>query len=534
MKSKRLYLSCMTLLLVLQVIAVLWFCGRKQGFHYDEYYSYYSSNVTYALVPTDMEWKDVSEIRSEFMAMEGEGPGFGMVKLMQSLDVHPPLYYYVLRTVCWLSRGVFSKWQGLAVNIVFFVLSWLTLAKTTKEITKDDKKKIIAVVALFGFSPAIFSGIMFIRMYMMLTFVCLLILYIHIRAIMRQKRTIKGFYVPVCLLSFIGFHIHYYFAVFLFFLAAVTSLRLFAHKESRKESFLYAGSVLIGMAASVLVYPACLKHIFRGYRGTEAQEAFFDLGNIGQRFSFFFDLTNEYVFGNLLVVLLLCLILLGLTIHAKKRMKRYAEISVEGKMPYKQAIALILWVAFGYFMVVAKTALLNAEEAIRYEMPVYGLFIVLVIAGLGDCLAALENEKNKKAIGIVFTGLILLTLAGEVSGLMSGKVCFLYPDDKENIAWASEHRDEAVAYIYNPANKWMIWDEAGELMQYEEIYFVSSEHETVEPDKRLSQEDVVYVYAMRGENEYNTMRSLTEENGGFNEPELIRELLYCDLYKLSR
>ena len=535
MKSKRLYLSCMTLLLVLQVITVLWFCGQKQGFHYDEYYSYYSSNVTYALVPTDMEWKDVSEIRSEFMAMEGEGLGFGMVKLMQSLDVHPPLYYYVLRTVCWLSRGVFSKWQGLAVNIVFFVLSWLILAKTAKEITSDDKKKIIAVCALYGFSPAIFSGIMFIRMYMMLTFVCLLVLYIHIRAIMRQKRTIKGFYIPVCLLSFIGFNIHYYFAVFLFFLAAVTSLRLFAQKESRKESFLYAGSVLTGMAVSVLLYPACLRHIFRGYRGTEAQEAFFDLGNIGQRFTFFFDLTNEYVFGNMLVVLLLCLILLGLTIHVKMRMTGYGEaVSVAEKKPYKQAIALVMWVAFGYFMVVAKTALLNAEEAIRYEMPVYGLLIVLIVVGLGDWLAAFENEKNRKGIVIVFAGLILLTLAGEVLGLISGKVCFLYPDDKESIAWASKHRDEAVAYIYNPENKWMIWDESGELMQYEEIYFVSSEHETVEPDVRLSQEDVVYVYAMRGESGYHTMQSLAEENGGFNEPKLIRELLYCDLYKLER
>ena len=535
MKSKRLYLSCMTLLLLLQLMAVLWFCVQKQGFHYDEYYSYYSSNVTYALVPTDMEWKDVSEVRSEFMAMEGEGPGLGMVKLMQSLDVHPPLYYYILRIVCWLSRGVFSKWQGLLVNIVFFVLSWLTLAKTTKEITYGDKKKILAVCALFGFSPAVFSGIMFIRMYMMLTFVCLLILYIHIRAIMRQKRTVRGFYLPVCLLSFAGFHIHYYFAVFLFFLAAVTTLRLFAKKESRKEAFLYAGSVLSGMAFSVLLYPACLKHIFRGYRGTEAQDAFFDLGNIGQRVTFFFDLTNEYAFGNMLVIFLLCLIVLGLTIHVKTRLAGCpGAVSVSEKKSYKEALVLVMWVAFGYFLVVAKTALLNAEEAIRYEMPVYGLLFVLVIAGLGEWFAELENEKNRKIMKAVFAGLICLTLSGEILGLIGGKVSFLYSDDKESIAWAFEHRDEAVAYIYNPDNKWMIWDESGELMQYEEIYFASSEHKSVAPDKRLSKEDVIYVYAMRGENAYNTMQSLAEENGGFNEPELIRELLYCDLYKLER
>jgi hypothetical protein len=95
---------------------------------------------------------DTDGIRSEFMALEGEGLGLGMVRLMQSLDVHPPLYYYFLRIVCWLSPSVFSKWQGLVVNIVFFVLSWLTLAGITKEITDSNKKKVLAVCALFGLS----------------------------------------------------------------------------------------------------------------------------------------------------------------------------------------------------------------------------------------------------------------------------------------------------------------------------------------------------------------------------------------------
>jgi len=526
-KKNKWFLLCMIGLLAVQLAAVFWFGTQKQGFHYDEYYSYYSSNVTYALVPTDGEWMDTAGIRSEFMALEGEGLGFGMVRLMQSLDVHPPLYYYLLRLVCWLSPEVFSKWQGLAVNIVFFVLSWLTLAGITKEITDTDKKKIVTVCALFGFSPAIFSGVMFIRMYMMLTFVCLLIQYIHIRAIVRQRIAARDFYVPVFLLSFVGFHIHYYFAVFLFFLAAAVSLYLFWHIESRKESFLYAGSVLAGMMLSVLAYPACLKHIFRGYRGTEAQDAFFDLGNIGDRFSFFFDLTNEYVFGSMLVVLLLGLILLGLTKRAKKEKKLSPN-------PKQLALTLTGIVAAGYFLVVAKTALLNAEEAIRYEMPVYGLLFVLVVVALGNGLAFFENDKNKKIVQAVFAGLVCLTLAGEIAGLVNGKVCFLYPQDKENIAWAADHKEEAVVYIYNPANKWMIWDEAGELMQYEQIYFVSSEKEELEADERLSKEDVVYVYVMRGEDGHRILQRMKGGYGGFTKKDLVRELLYCDLYRLDR
>ena len=546
MKNKKLFLPGMILLLIIQLCAAFFFCTQKQGFHYDEYYSYYSSNVTYGLHPTDMEWKDTEEIRSEFMALPGEGFAYETVKLMQSWDVHPPLYYYLLRTVSMLSAGVFSKWQGLSINLLFFVLSWILLALITKELTGNDKKKIAIVCALFGFSPAVFSGITFIRMYMMLAFFCLLILYVHVHAIVREKISFGRFYLPVILLSFAGFQIHYYFAVFLFFMAATVSLYLFFQRETRKTSFIYATSVLFGMFLSIAAYPACVSHIFRGYRGTEAQDAFFDMSNVGQRLNFFFDLTNEYAFGGMLVILVLVMILLGLTRKVKNNtlfMKK--EVSADGDVkigkqsninwvPKKQATMLTVAVTVGYFLVVAKTALLNAEEAIRYEMPIYGLLILLVVLCLDKQAADFTTEKNKKWIQGAFLGLMGLTLAGQIYGLMQGKVCFLYPLDKQNIDWAKAQREEDVVYIYNPVNQWMIWDESGELMQYEQIYFISSAQESVVSDEKLSAANHVYVYKMRSEEADVVFEKIIEENGRFENIKLVRELLYCDLYELER
>ena len=100
----------MTIIMMLQRVVASYFCFQKQGFHYDEYYSYYSSNVTHGLAPTDRAWKDVSEIRSEFKVLEGQQFQYGFVKIMQSYDVHPPLYYMILHTVCSLFPGLFSKW----------------------------------------------------------------------------------------------------------------------------------------------------------------------------------------------------------------------------------------------------------------------------------------------------------------------------------------------------------------------------------------------------------------------------------------
>ena len=129
-KNRKVYLI-LFMILMLQVIAAFCFCEKKTGFHYDEYYSYYSSNVTYGLVPTDREWKPQAEIVSEFVVDEGERFTFSTVARMQSYDVHPPFYYILLHAVCSLTPGIFTKWSALALNMALFAGSWILLAALT-------------------------------------------------------------------------------------------------------------------------------------------------------------------------------------------------------------------------------------------------------------------------------------------------------------------------------------------------------------------------------------------------------------------
>ena len=81
--------------IVLQLAVALCFCMQKQGFHYDENYSYYSSNVTYGLNPPDGDWLSGSSISEEFHITPGRGFNFPLVAQMQSFDVHPPVYYFL-------------------------------------------------------------------------------------------------------------------------------------------------------------------------------------------------------------------------------------------------------------------------------------------------------------------------------------------------------------------------------------------------------------------------------------------------------
>lgn len=519
--SKRVYIILMIAVIVLQLAAAFYFCAQKQGCHYDEYYSYYSSNVTSGLIPTDNAWMDSREIQDEFMVTDGMRFKYGMVTLMQTYDVHPPLYYYVLHTVCSLTGNVFSLWQGLSINLFFFLLTILMVWKISDILSDGNQHICLFTVALYGFSPAIISGVTFIRMYMMLTFLCMTAFYIHIQALKKKQYGWKNLFVPVLINTFLGFMTHYYFAVFMFFMAAYMSLFLFFKKETRKQSIIYALSVVVGMAAVVIVYPSCLRHIFRGYRGTEAMGAFFDMANLKERAGLFVGLLQEYVLCNMFYVILLIIILLGVTYYSKKR--EQDEIN-------KSILWLTVTVTAGYFLVVLKTALTNAEEAIRYEMPIYGLLILLLVTAVfffEEKLVAKKNVGLAAAIIICVVALIL-----QIKGLMSDKVLFLYENDIQDYAWAEEHKSDTIVYIYNYDNQWMIWDDSIELMKYDRIFFIDMNNAEDIADSDVKNADHMYVFSVRSEQAAERLNSIVSENG-YTSSKVVRELKYVDVYELQ-
>lgn len=599
------------ILLVLQVIAALCFCMKKTGFHYDEYYSYYSSNVTMGLVPTDREWKPGSEIYNEFAVLPGEQFDFETVVRMQTYDVHPPFYYLLLHGVCSLTPGVFSKWQGLTLNLLFFIGSWLVLAALAwrlagagregilEEGASDRNLRLLAVFgvcALFGFNPAVYSGIMLVRMYMLLGLLVLAVTWLHVKSLQERKRGWR-FYAPLAVLVYLGFLTHYYFAVYLFFLAAAMELYLLFEKAEQKswgqkwkDCIVYAAVVIGSLLAAVLSYPACLGHIFRGYRGTEAMGAFFDLGNTWGRLRFFVGLLNEYAFGGLLFVLILALVVLGVTAWTFQRIERKrfgsttetagqkeaedpaakkgsaAETACAAQKPaagfWERCRAL--WIpaaaSLGYFAVVTKTALLTAEEANRYQIPVYGMLLLLAVllflmlvrhvcsvcsvgkaaageGGFGKAASlkgqgAPESGFAKKGVCAAALAFLVFLACGQIYGLLDGKVLFLYEEDAENIAFAQENADVPTVYFYNPALLWMIWDDSLELMQYDEIYFVSLADTSALEDERLAEAERVLVYTARTDASEAALKAAA---AGMEQPakiEKLRELLYCDLYEI--
>ena len=545
--------------IVLQLAVALCFCVQKQGFHYDENYSYYSTNVTYGLNPPDGDWLSGSVISKEFYITPGTGFNFPLVAKMQSFDVHPPVYYFLLNIVCSLSSGIFSKWQGLILNLIFFVICELLIIALANRIGKNTKLITWFSLALFGFSPAIISGITFIRMYMLLTAECMALILIHMNMLSYVKgsgdagegtisanesnvRSDKGvtlsradsfrlsgcikYLIPIAVTVYIGFLTHYYFAVFAFFVAAFTSLFLFFRRSTRKTSYVYALSVIGSLVLAVLSYPSSLRHIFRGYRGTEAMGAFFDMNNLSDRMGLFVGLLDDYVLNHTFYILLLIILL------------AYVQVRFMNKrVSPNLCFGLSLITVVGYFAIVMKTALMNYEEAVRYEMPIYGLLIVLIVVSLYGLLTdtsyVSEDNSRNRAIPKVICGIILaITLVMQFKGLYDGKVLFLYPEEKSEKEFATEHKDDVIIYVYDNNNKWKMWDNAHELEQYNRIYCIEMNHERGIDNRELLESGHAYAYVMRYDAGEKLINKFIEDNPNINTAVLIEERGFADIYEL--
>ena len=517
--------------IVLQLAVALCFCMQKQGFHYDENYSYYSSNVTYGLNPPDGDWLSGSTITEEFCITPGMGFNLPLVAQMQSFDVHPPVYYFLLNIICSLSSGIFSKWQGLILNLIFFVISELLIIAIANKVGNNNKAITWFSLALFGFSPAIISGITFIRMYMLLTSECMALILLHMNMLTDIKnsgslsRFVK-YLIQIAVTVYIGFLTHYYFAVFAFFVAAFTTLYLFFSKNTRKTSYIYAITVIAGLLSAVLSYPASLRHIFRGYRGTEAMGAFFDMNNLSDRMGLFVGLIDDYVLNRTFYILLLIILL------------AYVQVRFMNKrVSPNLCFGLSFITAVGYFAIVMKTALMNYEEAVRYEMPIYGLLIILIVVSLYSLIIntspVTEGDSRGGQFQRLLVGVILaITLVMQFKGLYDGKVLFLYPEEKSEKEFATEHKDDVIIYVYDNDNKWKMWDNAHELEQYNRIYCIEMNHEGGIDNRELLEAKHAYAYVMRYDAGKQLIHRFITDNPNLHTAVLIEERGFADIYEL--
>ena len=512
--------------------AAIYFCIQKSGFHADEYYSYYSTELTKGLNVPENGWMQHDDYYDEFRVLKGEGFRYGLVKQIQSWDVHPPMYYWVLHTVCSMFPGTFTKWTGLGINLIFHGISlWLIMYLTQlllmaidnrgstgskQEICGDDSKSdnssIVAigkkkdgdngsgsticnsvrgylpviVMAVWGLSPESISEVVFIRMYAMLTMLILLTLIFHVKQMMRpqtDRLPIKEFVIPVAALTYVGFMTHYYYVVFLFFI--VLFFWIWRIRELRSSTGLTGDSVILQGASSenkadikrssgifgrIIAYPLILViPLILGYLTYPSCLGQIFRGQRGtQAIGSFADTSNTF-----------------------ERIRFFADVLS------KQSFGglLFLWLVLITFILLAakvqnkKLIGIGCPECTMTLIATVCYFLIVSKTGLlmGDesiryimpmcgiavmlVLIYLVNISGQIRMRVSSVTFIIAFIMLDIFGLSKGYVQFLYKEDRAQISFAEENKSTPVIYLYDSAQKWCVWDSADELFEYPEVYF---------------------------------------------------------------
>lgn len=534
------HLVCFLLIWLVQMALSFYFCTQKMGFHEDEYYTYYSTARTNGFYVNDGQWMDREQYENEFVVLPDQRFQYGFVKLVQSWDVHPPMYYWIFHTVASLVPNVFSKWIGLSVNLFFHGINIILLYYLAYLIGARDRKLALFVTLFFGLSPAAMSGVVFIRMYEMLTTFVLLCAILHVRAVEESGAggnaalSVRTFLVPMMAVTYIGFLTHYYYFIFLFYLAFAFAVWLLWRDRNIRNFVRYAVSQGIAFVLAILTYPSCLGQMFRGQRGAQATKNFFDISNTIERIRFFGDLMDRYVFGRLLLVLLAVILLLA--VMAKRRAEKRAGYFI------------LLFAGAGYFLTVSKTALLLGETSNRYQLPIYGIMVLLVFAAVRDLWGKnmSETAKNPQEIPHALRGRrrkyvencsVLICLLVCLLGAWREKVVFLYPEGREQTAFAQEcaEKNIPVIYIYQTGEEWCVWAVTNELLAYPQVYFAAADRGEAILEDRIRNADSLVVYLASGADEKRNLQKVLDGAPALSDCQWKRvfEEKYCNVYYLQ-
>lgn len=183
----------LVVIIVLQILAAALYMRDKQFLHVDELLSFEGAhNMTlYQFgdpkywLDSDEEWRDAWHTKEEFMRhFEVRGD--------ESLLKHPlsewgqviknKNFYYILINLMtsFQTSPAMTKWTGFALNGIILFIHQVMLYVVGKEVFGDRKKALLPVI-LYGFSAGALTLVTFIRVYLLKSFLCLLIAYIHVK-----------------------------------------------------------------------------------------------------------------------------------------------------------------------------------------------------------------------------------------------------------------------------------------------------------------------------------------------------------------
>lgn len=431
----RKYWAVALMFFIVTAVCLLFSC-RKSGMFIDEIYTYGLSNSSYAPYITDIKGGSAlgqvisrEELFDYVAITEGEGFDFGSVYYNQAMDVHPPLYYLLFNIVSSLFAGSFTKWTGLALDYVIYMLTLLCLYKLVRKLF-GSRDIACAGVILYGLSLLGMSTMLMIRMYVLLTLLSVLLAYL-VACLMRGFRPWLCPLVGLTIL--LGLMTQYYFVFYAFFLCGAYVFYALA-KRQYKALLWFVPWALGGALCLLPAFPACLTQLAADklVSGGNAVENLTAFSQYPQRLAYYFADMRHGLKAAIYVALLA---LAALAILFKK-----LKAAAEGK-PLCLDSLVILLPAFVTLPLVAVISPVMDQRYIYNITPFFIVAVCLLLYWLEPATEKLERPALAKKCALLLITALALWEA------RSAPPMYLYPEYKEYTALAEQHSDAPCVYF---------------------------------------------------------------------------------------
>lgn len=388
------------IILILTAIYIFWGL-QKSYIHMDEAYSFGLSNYDKVEIGDNEDfydtWHDGEYYNDYLVVNEDESWDLSPVYNNQRDDVHPPLYYLLLRVSMEMSVGKFSVWPGIILNILIQAAATVLLLLVCKRLF-DSAAASYAVTFLASLSTASLSSVMYIRMYALSGVFILLTLWLHL--LLDERERIYRILPAIGAAAVCGSLTHYYYLFFLAALFLLFTVKL-AREGRRRELASYIGTLCGAAAVSLAIFPYSIKHLFFGYRGQGAMDNLATPGGIINSVRLYIYKAEQLVFNHTLYIILGLILIFGVYGHIKKKLSHE-----------KAAAARIVWIPTLFYFLM--TAAASPYIELRYIMPISSLIVAAFAYFLYNSLRAAPKKVMCVILAAVSAAyLIIPTAAGD-------------------------------------------------------------------------------------------------------------------------
>ncbi len=310
--KKNVYVAL--LLAVIMIAGLARFCYafyfQKEDVHSDETWSYGLANSYYEpYIYTDADetynknicfWVSGDVLKDYVTVQPGQRFAYDSVYYNLSKDLHPPLYFFILHTICSFFPNTFSFTYGFIINLFSYVIMSIFLFKLIKLATNSNIAGLIGV-AFNTFTSGTLSITVFIRMYAMSVMFAVMLTYYIFKIYCEYRDTgnvRNSSFVWAAVSTLLGALTHHFFLVYAFIITAVFTI-YYLIKKAWKPFLKLALFMLGAVGISIALFPSTITHVFgngtsSGFTAVSSGHRIFDFRF--QLSALFMHLSNE-LFG---------------------------------------------------------------------------------------------------------------------------------------------------------------------------------------------------------------------------------------------